>query len=68
VLLLKAFPAFFGGGDSVRQVYLLCLNKAKALFKYWIRKEAYIESRGKGLSLPLPSFDVAYEPGKPATL
>jgi 4'-phosphopantetheinyl transferase len=60
--------SFFSPGEIATLEALPESLRRAGFFSCWTRKEAYVKARGKGLSLPLASFDVSVESGSASTL
>ncbi|MEJ2636149.1 MAG: 4'-phosphopantetheinyl transferase superfamily protein, partial [Calditrichia bacterium] len=59
---------FLSPNEILELTSLPAAIRKKGFYNCWTRKEAYIKGRGKGLSIPLDSFDVSLAPGKSALL
>ncbi|WP_435020250.1 4'-phosphopantetheinyl transferase family protein [Tundrisphaera sp. TA3] len=59
---------FFAPGEVEALRSLPPDRQTLAFFHGWARKEAYIKAKGKGLALPLDTFEVAIDPDAPASL
>ena len=56
---------FFSAAEKQAFAELPPLDKHRAFFDCWTRKEAFIKARGDGLFLQLEQFDVSFRPGVP---
>lgn len=65
---LNIAKRFFSKNEIADLMDIPQSQQRQAFFDCWTRKEAYIKTRGKGLSIPLNQFDVSLKPGEPARL
>ena len=59
---------FFSSRESAKLQALPAMEKLRAFFACWTRKEAYAKAKGEGLSLPFDQFEVSLSPQEPPML
>jgi 4'-phosphopantetheinyl transferase len=66
---MKALTScFFSPGEFTALAALKSAEYARGFLSTWTRKEALTKALGRGLSIPLNSFEVSVTPGKVATI
>lgn len=64
IALLEIAQDFFSPAECAELFSQQAADQYLTFFQLWTKKEAYIKGRGKGLSIPLDSFDVSTYPHK----
>ena len=59
---------FFSAAEATALEAVPAPDRLSRFFDYWTLKEAYLKARGTGLTLPLDSFTMQIESGKPAQI
>jgi 4'-phosphopantetheinyl transferase len=61
--LAEIAARYFSPREGAALASLPSDEQRDAFYACWSRKEAYVKARGRGLSIPLDSFDVSLAPG-----
>lgn len=59
---------YFSPAEQLAYAALPAARRSRGFFQCWTRKEAYVKAVGRGLGLPLDSFDVSLDDGAGARL